>query len=217
MEFNKRRASGNPSSEAELKYEVAMNFVASGIDFESRRIELRGEVGEAMASYVTRALLKMSEMSEEPIELYLSSYGGDANEGLAIYDAIRACPCDVHIIVSGKIMSAAFVILLAGDQRVAAKHTSFMMHSVSYGSDGTAKEHEISLNEGKRINNIFLDIATERTKRNRKWWYRSVLNHDKYFTVEEAIEIGILTSKPKPKVPVKKPVTKKKVVKKGKK
>lgn len=195
-----------------------LNWLINGIDLEARRIELRGEVCDAMASFIVRNLLKMSEQGPEPIEIYLSSPGGSAYAGLAIYDAIMACPCDVHIIASGEIMSAAFLIYLAGDKRIAAKHTIFMMHSVSYGVEGTTKEHEIQVNEGKRINNAFLDIAASRTRRNRKWWYRSVLSHDKFFNVEEAAAVGIINAgtlkKPEPKP---KKVVAKKVVKKGKK
>lgn len=169
-----------------------LDYILSGVDFDSRRIEIRGEVNEGMASVITRSLLKMSEKSTEPIELYLSSPGGDAYEGLAIYDAIMACPCDIHIIASGKIMSAAFIIFLAGDVRIAAPHTTFMMHSVSYGVEGTVKSHEVQVNEGKRINNVFLDIMATRTNRNKKYWYRTILNVDKYLNVQEAIEVGII-------------------------
>lgn len=169
-----------------------LNWIVNGVDFENRRIEIRGEVGEAMASYVTRNLLKMSEHSSEPIELYISSPGGDAYEGLAIFDAIVACPCDVHIIASGKIMSAGFMIFLAGDKRVAAKHTRFMMHSVSYSADGVAKDHEVQVNEAKAINNAFLDIMASRTKKPRKFWYRKMLTSDYYMNVEEATQVGVI-------------------------
>jgi ATP-dependent Clp protease protease subunit len=197
-----------------------LNWLINGVDFDARRIEIRGEVNDGMSSFVCRNLLKMSEMSNDPIEIYLSSPGGDAYEGLAIYDACLACLCDIHMIASGKIMSAGFVIYLAGDKRVAAPHTSFMMHSVSYTAEGTAKDHEVEFNEGKRLNNAFLDIAAKRTKRNRKWWHRSVLSHNKFFNVIEATEVGIINAQPvvKPRVvkKVKKKVIKK-VAKKGRK
>lgn len=187
-----------------------LEWIMSGVDIESRRIEYRGEVNEVMSSVIIRALLKMSEKSLDPIELYLSSPGGDAYEGLALYDAIIACPCDVHIIASGKIMSAAFIIFLAGDVRIAATHTTFMMHSVSYGVEGNVKSHEIQVNEGKRINNVFLDIMATRTNRNKKYWYRTILNVDKYLNVQEAIEVGIIRQQQQVKPT-------KKVLKKGKK
>ncbi len=196
------------SDEAEQSSED-LDYIISGVDLESRRIEFRGEVNETMSSIIIRSLLKMSEKSLSPIEIYLSSPGGDVYEGLAIYDAIMACPCDIHIIASGKIMSAAFIIFLAGDIRLAAPHTTFMMHSVSYDpGNGIVKSHEVQVNEGKRINNVFLDIMSSRTNRNKKWWYRTILNQDKYLNLQDAIEVGIIKMAQQIKKPIKKVVKK---------
>lgn len=184
------------------------DYIASGVDLESRRIEYRGEVNELMSSIITRALLKLSEKSSDPIEFYFSSSGGDVYEGLAVYDAIMACPCDVHIIASGKIMSAGFIIFLAGDVRIAAPHTTFMMHSVSYDpGNGIVKSHEVQVNEGKRINNVFLDIMAARTNRNKKFWYRTILNQDKYLNLQDATEVGIIKLQ-QVKKPIKKAIKK---------
>jgi ATP-dependent protease ClpP protease subunit len=218
----KKRKSANGSEEIDpIEYEMQMgvNFIGSGIDLEKRVIEIRGEVSEPMSSYVTRALITMSNMNHDPITIYLSSGGGDAYEGFAIYDFIKQCPCQINIIASGKIFSAGFLILLAGNTRIALPHTTFMMHSVISIPEGnhTVKQQEVDLNESKRINNAFLDIAAERTKRNRKWWARTILPQDRYFNVEEGKEIGILTDRPvKKTTPIVKKVTKK-TVKKGKK
>lgn len=199
-----KKAAADTLSDSDMTLQATLNWLINGVDVENRRIEVRGEVCDALASHITRALLRLSEISHEPIELYLSSPGGDAYEGMAIFDAIVACPCDVHIIASGKIMSAGFVIFLAGDKRVAAKHTSFMMHSVSYSADGTAKDHEIQVNEGKRINNMFLDIMAQRTKKPKKFWYRKILPADCYMGVEEATALGIINAGELPRKPERK-------------
>lgn len=188
-----------------------MEWLMSGVDVEARKIEIRSEVNEVLASIITRAVLKMESVSDEPIQIHLSSFGGDAYESLAVYDLLRNSSCDIHIVASGKIMSAAFIIFLAGDVRKALPHTTFMMHSASYGAEGTVKNHEVQVNEGKRLNNLFLDIAAQRTKRPKKWWYRKILNTDYYLNAEEAKEIGLLTSGPV----VQKPKVTKKVVKKN--
>lgn len=190
-----------------------LNWLINGIDLENRRIEMRGEVGDSMASYVTRNLLKMSQLSQEPIEIYISSPGGSVSAGLAIYDAIRACPCDVHMIASGEIMSMGFIIFLAGDKRIAAPHTRFMMHSISYGTEGITKDHEIQVNEAKSMNNANLEIMAKRTKRDKKWWARTILSHDKFMGTEEAMALGVVNASSSPVV-VAKPKVVKKVVKK---
>lgn len=185
-----KRASEDEENEDQV---TNLNYL---VDLEARRIQYRGDVNELMSTIIIGALLKMSSISKEPIELYLSSFGGDAYEGLAIYDAIVACDCEIRIIASGKIMSAAFLIFLAGDVRIASDHTRFMMHSASYSAEGIVKNHEVQVNEGKLLNNLFLDIAAKRTKKDKKWWYRKILNSDFYCGLTEARELGIIYTKP---------------------
>lgn len=168
-----------------------------GIDLIARRIHIDYDVTNEMSTIIIRALLKMCETSHEPIEIYLSSYGGEAYAGLSIYDAIRSCPAEVVIIANGKVMSAAFIIFLAGDKRLAAQHTAFMMHSVSSTITGKTKDQEIEVQEAKRINNSFLEILVNRTKMSKKWWYRQILSHDKYMTTTEAFEYGLITQQTK--------------------
>lgn len=215
IQVKKVKASKDVITDDEMKMQNNLNWLINGIDLDNRRIEIRGEVCDNMASIITRALIKMSEMNLDPIQIILSSPGGDAYEGFAIADSIEECPCPVNIKASGKVMSAGFVIFLAGKHRTASPHTTFMMHSVSYGVEGTTKEHEVNMNEGKRLNNAFLDLAEKKTRRSRKWWMRTVLHQDKYFSVSEALEIGIMTT---PRVKLTLPIKKaaKKVVKRGK-
>lgn len=191
----------------ETRFESAQAWLSFGIDLESRRIQLDMDVTDVMSSLVFRALLKMADISNEPIEIYLSSYGGEAYSGLAIYDAIRSSPCDIIIYANGKIMSAGVLIFLAGDVRYASKHTTFMMHSVSSGTEGKVKDQEIDVMESKRINNIMLDILAERTKMKRNWWYRKILSHDQYFDATYAKEIGMVDTTPSKKPKIKKKLT----------
>jgi ATP-dependent Clp protease protease subunit len=217
----------------EVRFDSASFWLNNGVDFESRRIHVDMDVDNIMSSIIIRALLKMSENNNSPIEIYISSFGGVVHDGLAIYDAIRACPCEVFIYGFGKVMSSAFIIFLAGDQRLCAQNTTFMMHTLSYSGEGKLKDQEIDVQEAKRLNNVFLDILAERTKRNRKWWYRQIISHDKHFDLTQARDCGLLTevtrkvknektikkvTKPKAKIPKvlkkPKPTTKKRSNKK---
>lgn len=196
----------------------SMEWLMSGVDFEARTLELRSEINEISASFIIRNLIKMNSISHDPITLYFSSPGGDVNQGLAIYDFIRSSPSPVHIVASGQIMSMGFIIFLAGYNRIATPNTTFMMHSISYGNGDAkiVKHHEVEVNEAKRLNDVLLNIIGERTYRNKKYWYRTVILQDRFFNVAQAKELGIIKEGPA----VKKKVTKKtakKVVKKEKK
>lgn len=183
------------TQDVEEVQEQDLDLLMTGVDIQNRTIEIRAEVNEVMASIVSRALLTMASISNEDIYIYLSSPGGSVYDGLAIYDFIRICPCDVHIIASGPIMSMGFIIFLAGDTRRALPNTTFMMHSLSYSPGETPKivrNHEVDVIEGKRVNNILMDIMAQRTKQAKKYWYRKILHTDFYLGVEEAKQLGVI-------------------------
>lgn len=184
------------ASETEESPQSDINFLVSGVDIENRIIEIRSMIDENVASVVIRALMVMAtRSSKEPINIMLSSPGGDVYSGLALYDYIKACPCPVHIQGSGLIASMGFVIYLAGDVRTATPNTTFMMHSISYAmvDQKIVRHHEIEVSEAKRVNGLLQGIMAERTNRNKKYWYRTVSLQDRYFTVDEALDIGIMT------------------------
>lgn len=175
------------------KHESDINWITLGVDLKSRRIDLTMEVSEVMSAIVIRSLLKMSELNHEPIEIYLSTYGGDAYAGFAIYDAIRACPCDVSIFVSGKVMSAGVIVFLAGDIRIASVNTRFMIHGVSSETGGKVKDMSVDLAEAKYLDNKMLALFTERSKmKNIKFWQKKIANQDVYFGTEEAKLYGLV-------------------------
>lgn len=196
-------------TEAELPDEDLLTWITTGIDVTNRFIHVNMGVDDTMASLILRGLLKMNSISSEPIDLYLSTFGGDIYDCFAIYDAIRASKSPVRIHASGKIMSAGFVIFLASDDRDAAPNTTFMIHSVSYGSEGKVKDQEVGVVEGKRLNAVILDILLQRTRQTRKFWYRKISGADLFLDVTQAKALGVI---PSSKV---RTVVKKKVVKKG--
>ena len=196
----------NNSLQADVEPDSQYNFISYGVDFESRRIELTMDVSEVMSAIVIRALLKMADISHAPVEIYLSTYGGDAYAGFAIYDAIRASPCDIIIYANGKIMSAGSVIFLAGDTRVAAPNTRFMIHGASTATEGKVRDMNADIREAQVVDTKMINIFTERSKmKNPKFWQKKIATHDVYFGVQEAKEYGFI----KESIPVqKKPLTK---------
>lgn len=182
----------------ETKFENAAAWLSLGIDFESRRMEFSSDVNDVMQSLVIRALLKMQEISNDPIEIYFSSDGGSLSSGLAIYDAIRACPCHIAMFGNGTIASAGTIIFLAGDTRVVSQNTRFMIHSVSGVESGKIHDMSVYVAEGKINNMQMANIYAERTKiKNIEFWQKKMSSTDYWFGIQEANELGFLKY-PKP-------------------
>ena len=128
------------------------------------------------------------------IQMLMSTYGGCVYDGLSLYDAIKNSNTEVDITCFGKIMSMGIVLLLAAKTRKAYRNTTFMIHEGSSGAIGKVSDMEDSIDESKRLNDIYFGIIESETKipkakldeirKRRKDWY---------FTAEEALEYGLIT------------------------
>ena len=113
---------------------------------EARSIMFVGEVTEERAADLISALLVLAQTKDEdaeradPIKLYVSTYGGSADEMFGIYDVINFCKqfCDIETIGLGKVMSAGTLMLACGTKgkRKLGKHCRVMIHAVNGGQVG---------------------------------------------------------------------------------
>jgi HK97 family phage major capsid protein len=83
--------------------------------------------GEGVTAKGIQAELKAA--GGKPILLYLNSPGGDAFEGVAIYNLLREYKGDITVRVLGMAASAASVIAMAGDTIEVGEAASIMIHS----------------------------------------------------------------------------------------
>ncbi len=67
----------------------------------------------------------------QPLVVHFHSDGGDADAGFALYDALRATVRPVYSVGWGIVASAALWGYLAGDLRLAHRHTRMMDHNVT--------------------------------------------------------------------------------------
>ena len=118
------------SDKQEEKPGIDVQALLSGMadEMESRTMLLQGEVNEEKAGEIIsgflaladlkppKAELEKGEMPYDPITMYVSTYGGSADEMFAIFDIMNHCKksCHIETIGIGKVMSAGTLILAAG-------------------------------------------------------------------------------------------------------
>jgi len=167
-------------------------YIQHGIDVEKRRITLDEEVDEYSIGWAFRGMQIMLDKSEDPIDIYISSFGGSVYDGLSLIGFIRRCPALVRTHAMGKIMSMAFLIYLAGHERYSDEFSTFMNHSISSMAWGKLHEMETEVNECKRLEELSLGLLEEYTFKDKKWWKRQSKYEDKYFDKTKAVELGIV-------------------------
>jgi ATP-dependent Clp protease, protease subunit len=98
------------------------------------------EISPVTALNVIKNLAILDAQSSQPINIVINSEGGDVYPALAIYDAIRRCNSEVHILATGYCMSAATIILQAGTVRKATPHCVLMVHDGQDTLSGTPED-----------------------------------------------------------------------------
>ncbi len=194
-------------------------FFEQGIDIGGRAIyigsvESRSSedddpgVNYITAEYAIKGLYVLNRLDKGRITAILNTIGGDEFNGFAIYDAIRASPSPVDIVVYGNAMSMGAVILQAGRKRLLHPNSTLMIH------DGTLNQTEMPVRSAsnwtafeKELCNRMYRIFAERSGQKPSYWKRKC-THDYILTPEEAIEQGLADKVILPKQTFIKPNTK---------
>src|SRR6201988_1764307 len=102
-------------------------------------------VDDHIANLVIAQLLFLQmDDPKKDISIYINSPGGSVTAGLAIYDTMQFCTCDINTYCIGMAASMGAVLLAAGTKgkRFALPNSDIMIHQVSGGAHGTASDVE---------------------------------------------------------------------------
>ena len=170
-------------------------YFEHGIDIANRRVFLTGDISEDSIGAAIKGLYLMeTNDSESPVEVFINSFGGEVYEALALYDIINTVSCPVYTFGFGKCMSAAPLLLAAGEpgHRWVAPHAMFMAHDISTETGGKLSFIEGEVSHVRVLNELRLRLMAKLSNRDYKFWStRSRKAVDFYFTADEAIEWGL--------------------------
>ena len=101
---------------------------------------------------------------KRPILIHMKTNGGDWNEGMAIYDAIKYAPNPIVILNYTHARSMSSIIFQAADRRVMMPHGNFMFHEGTMSVSGTWKQVVSNTKWAERDNPTMLEIYASRMK-----------------------------------------------------
>lgn len=169
-----------------------------------RTIGLFTDVAEEKVAEIAHAMLYLNELNKleksednkRPIEFYLSTYGGNADDMFALYDVMRQVKLDteIHTIGLGKVMSAGVLLLAAGTKgkRKIGKYCRVMIHSVIGGSHGSLPNLANEMEAIQQIQKDYIDaLVSETTMTSEKMKDLLERKVNVYLSAEEAVELGI--------------------------
>ncbi|MGB2826408.1 MAG: ATP-dependent Clp protease proteolytic subunit [Thermoplasmata archaeon] len=169
-------------------------YFSHGVDVQNRRLFLGDIDHESIDAAIKGMYLMETNSNTEPIELFISSYGGEVYDAIALYDIIGTVKCPVHTFAYGKCMSAAPLLLACGEpgHRWVAQHTFFMHHDGSNQIEGKTTSLKVEMAHLEKLDKLWTQLLVQYSNKTFKWWDdRSKRSGDFFFSADEAIEWGI--------------------------
>ncbi len=161
--------------------------------FKSRNVIVAGEINDKLAQRTVAHLLALSEESDAPINMLISSPGGHVESGDMIHDIIKFIRPTVRCIGSGWVASAGALIFVgaAKENRYCLPNTRFLLHQPSGGIRGTSSDMMIQAEQVRlmreRLNQIFADATGQSLEKVEKDTAR-----DFWLNTQEALDYGLL-------------------------
>ena len=163
---------------------------------DTRIIGLLAEVEEEKIAEIIQAILFLKEAGKEPIEFYISTYGGNADDMFCLYDIMKKVGEEIefHTIGIGKVMSAGVLLLAAGTKgkRKIAQNCRVMLHSVTAGNQGSLHNLINEVEAIQELQEMYINCLVAETKMT-KTQLKKMLERkvNVYLSAEEAISVGI--------------------------
>lgn len=107
----------------------------------------------------------IDKMNPERIYFLFASSGGHIDSGIALYNYLRALPVKIAFHNIGAVDSIANVIFLAGEERYATSHATFLMHGVTWNLNSAFDREALGQINSLAIQaeNKIAKIVSERT------------------------------------------------------
>lgn len=158
-----------------------------------RNVFIQGEINAETANNFLIQIMYLKK-SNEPVNIFINSGGGEVNAGMFIYDLIQSLEMEVNIYCTGMAASMAAVILAGGQDghRYILPHSKTMIHEplLSQGVGGSAssiKNISDSILQTMKLLNGVLSKHTGRTMKE----LEKATSFDHYMDAEESVAFGI--------------------------
>lgn len=157
---------------------------------ENRRIWLDSEIDRKFSTEIILQIEYLSAQSKEPIVMYINSPGGEVFAGLAIYDAMNRCGCDVITVATGLAASMAAFLFSSGRVRYITPMAEVMIHQPLGGTAGQASDIDLAARRIMKMKRKLNVILAENTGKSLKTITKDT-DRDYSMDAEEAVKYGI--------------------------
>lgn len=158
-----------------------------------RKVYIEGEINREAAQTFEKQITLLNMESHDPIDVHISSLGGEVQAGLYMYDIIQDSPAPIRMFCCGVAYSMAAVLFATGrNGRFMLPHSKLMLHEplIDSGLSGSAssiRSISDSLLQTKRQLSELLSKHTGKTIEE----IEEASAYDHYFDAEQSMAFGL--------------------------
>lgn len=153
------------------------------------RIDLYAEVGGFFGVWPDEFKASLDAV-KGGVDLHIHSPGGDAFDGIAIYNMLRQHDGTIDVTVDGLAASAASVIAMAGDSVKMSRGSQLMIHDAWGLSIGNADDMESTKGKLDKASESMADIYAAKAGGTAGDW-RTAMKAESWYTANEAVDAGL--------------------------
>lgn len=149
---------------------------------------LYGDVG---FDFTPKTVAEALKKSKGDVNVRISSGGGSAFEGLAIYNLLRASGRRVEVDIDGLAASAASVIAMAGEEIRISEAALMMVHNSSNGVHGHAEDLRELADVLDKLDHAIAASYARKSGRSQES-FRVLMKDETWMTPQQALNAGLV-------------------------
>lgn len=169
-------------------------FKCEAVDGDTTKLTIYGDIGASFwgGESVTATDVKnaLKDVQAKELHVHINSYGGDAFDGIAIFNQLRDHQAKVITHVDGVAASAASIIAMAGDEIIMNLGSMLMIHEASTGVWGNKTDMQKALNSLEGLDKSLANIYMTRFKGELSE-IETLMKGETWFSADEAVDIGL--------------------------
>ncbi|HCU0805079.1 TPA: Clp protease ClpP [Staphylococcus aureus] len=135
----------------------------------------------------------LKNVEAKTIRIKLNSPGGDAFQGLEIYNYIKDLDAHVIVEVTALAASAGSIIAMGADEIIMRTGSTMMIHNASTFCYGDKEEMQTTYDRLEKIDSSIVDVYVSRTGLSKEE-VKELLDNETWLTASEAVEKGFANS-----------------------
>ncbi len=133
--------------------------------------------------------------SRPDLFLYVRSKGGSVSCSMAAYDHIKSLAKRVRVVTvaEGLVASCSSIVFLAGERRLATRHSVFLFHQLSTTFEGTYTNLKYEMKECKLLMKMMSRVMVKSTKMSKRK-VADLLKRELMLTSKQCRRMGVFRS-----------------------